>query len=57
MGSGDEMIFPGDMKGSCNIVSFIQSVEGNTYGSIYEYWYFNIEGKMKVKLMLKLLFP
>ena len=34
MEPGDEMIIPGVLEGSCNIVSYIWSVEGETYGSI-----------------------
>ena len=31
MANGDEMIVTGDLDGSCNVVSFNCSVEGNIY--------------------------
>ena len=34
IGLGDEMIVPGDLEGSCNMVISIWSFEGNTYRSI-----------------------
>ena len=38
MGPGDEMIVPGDLEGSYNIISSIWSVEGKVYGYIYDNW-------------------
>ena len=34
LGPGDEMIVPGDIEGSSNMVSYIWSVEGKTYRSL-----------------------
>ena len=38
MGPSDEIIVPGDLGDSCNIVSYIGSFEGNTYRSICDLW-------------------
>ena len=51
------MIVPGDIEVSCNIVSFIRSVEGKIYGSICENWGLITYVKAKVKMMLSLIAP
>ena len=38
MGPGDEIIVPGDLECSCNMVSSIWSVERKTYRSMCDIW-------------------
>ena len=38
MGPGDEIIVPGDLECSCNMVSSIWSFEGKTYRSNCDNW-------------------
>ena len=56
MRSGDGMIVPGDLEGSCNIVSYIWSFEGKAYISICNHLG-RITESVKVKLMLRLIVP
>ena len=50
----DELIYPGDLVSSCNMVKYIWTVEGNRYKSICDNqgW---ITVSVKVKLMLTLI--
>ena len=54
MGPGDDMIVPGDLEGSCNMVSYISSDEGKTYRSICDNWTLIVRTE-KIKPMLRLI--
>ena len=56
MGHGDKMIVPGDLEGSCNIISYIWSFEGKAYWDISDNWDWIIV-TVKVKLVFRLIGP